>query len=173
MLKKTVQELNRLSFTDYLESDKRKFVIVLDNIRSMHNVGAAFRIADSFLAEKIILCGITATPPRNEISKTALGAEDYVKWSYFSKTLDAINHLKENGFTIIAIELCHNSIPLKSFIYTSDKKYAFVFGNEVSGVDEIVLQSADSICEIEQFGSKHSLNVSVALGIVSWNFAIN
>jgi len=168
MKKKTMSELNRLSVADFKEKDKNKVVIVLDNIRSMHNVGSVFRTADAFLVEEVILCGLTPRPPHRDIHKSALGATETVRWSYQQETKDAITALKNNGYTIAAIEQAHGSIPLQRYTMESKEKIALVFGNEVQGVDDAILSISDTCIEIPQFGSKHSLNISVSVGVVLW-----
>jgi len=169
MRKLKVTELKRLNQTEFKQAKKIPLVIVLDNVRSLHNVGSVFRTSDAFLVEAIYLCGITATPPHAEIHKTALGAEDSVNWKYFEKTLDAIEELKEQQYHIVAVEQAENSISLESFM-PENEKYAIIFGNEVKGIDQEVMNRCDSCIEIPQFGTKHSLNVSVAAGIVIWKF---
>ena len=162
------EELDRLSAAEFKEADKNPIVIVLDNIRSMNNVGAAFRTSDAFLVEKIILCGITAKPPHKDINKTALGATDTVTWEYYQDTTDAIEVLRAEGFRIYSVEQAENSIMLNDFKVDKDQKYALVFGNEVFGVDQKVVDVSDGVLEIPQYGSKHSLNISVSIGIVLW-----
>lgn len=146
-------------------------VLVLDNVRSRHNIGSAFRTSDAFCIEKIMLCGISSTPPSAEIHKTALGAEDSVDWEYFEKTEDAVNILKQNHYIPIAIEQTESSIELNCFIPNDKHKYALVFGNEVKGIQQNVVDMCSLCLEIPQFGTKHSLNVSVSVGIVLWRFA--
>jgi tRNA G18 (ribose-2'-O)-methylase SpoU len=163
-----VNELGRLSKEEFKQSPKIPVVIVLDDIRSRHNIGAAFRTADAFAVESIILCGICATPPNNEIHKSALGAEETVKWKYKSETLNAIKDLKEKGYTIICAEQTENSTRLQNLTIEYSNKYAVVFGNEVKGVRQEVLDICDVAVEIPQFGTKHSLNVSVSIGIILW-----
>ena len=167
MRKLKVTELKRLNQTEFKQAKKIPLVVVLDNVRSLHNVGSVFRTSDAFLVEAIYLCGITATPPHAEIHKTALGAEESVDWKYFEKTLDAIEELKKQKYLIVAVEQAENSISLESFT-PENEKYAIVFGNEVKGIDQEVMNRCDSCIEIPQFGTKHSLNVSVAAGIVIW-----
>lgn len=164
-------ELQRISSEEFLTIKKSPLVIVLDNIRSMHNVGAAFRIADAFLIDRIYLCGITATPPRNEISKTALGAENHVAWQYCKETIDVVETLKNDGYTIISIEQTSVSEDLDTFIPDLSSKYALIYGHEVTGVDDRVLALCNYFLEIKQFGAKHSLNVSVSIGIATWHIA--
>ncbi len=162
-------ELNRISIEEYKKSKKLPFVIVLDNIRSLNNIGSVFRTADSFRIDKIHLCGISATPPHREIHKTALGATDSVNWIYFKKTIDSIKQLKQQGYSIIAIEQVDKSISLEEYTPSSSDKLAFVFGNEIKGISENILDYIDICVEIPQFGTKHSLNVSVSVGIVLWH----
>ena len=165
-----MEELGRLTSEEFKQSEKQPVCFVLDNIRSLQNVGSFFRTGDSFSVESILLCGITGTPPNREIEKTALGATDSVDWSYFETTLEAIKWLKDNQFEVICLEQTHQSIFLQEFTPSRDKKYAFVFGNEVFGVENEVLDSADLILEIPQSGTKHSLNVSVTAGLVIWDY---
>jgi tRNA G18 (ribose-2'-O)-methylase SpoU len=167
MRKLKITELKRLSPAEFKAAKKIPLVVVLDNVRSLHNVGAVFRTADAFLVEAVYLCGITAVPPHVEIHKTALGAEDSVAWKYLKKTLDAIEELKRQNCHIAAVEQAENSIPLEK-LTLANGKYAVIFGNEVKGVDQEVLNRCDSCIEIPQFGVKHSLNVSVTAGIVIW-----
>ena len=167
MRKLKVTELKRLNQTEFKQAKKIPLVVVLDNVRSLHNVGSVFRTSDAFLVEAIYLCGITATPPQAEIHKTALGAEDSVNWKYFEKTLDAIEELKKQKYHIAAVEQAENSISLESLM-PQNEKYAIIFGNEVKGIDQEVMNRCDSCIEIPQFGTKHSLNISVAAGIVIW-----
>ena len=163
-------ELKRLSVEEFGEHKKSPIVVVLDNIRSQHNVGSAFRSSDAFLVEKIYLCGITGTPPTAEIHKAALGAEFSMDWEYFEKTIEAVESLKGNGYEIVSIEQVEGAVMLNDFIPDRDKKYAFIFGNEVKGVDQQVVDNSDLCIEIPQFGTKHSLNVSVSIGVVLWSF---
>ena len=165
---KKLEELGRMSINQFKDADKLPVCIVLDNIRSLHNVGSAFRTADAFTVEKIYLTGITGTPPHREIQKTALGATESVPWSYYGKTEDVLVQLKNEGYTIMLIEQTTASIPLQQFKPQEDKRYALVFGNEVNGVSDEAMPFADEALEIPQFGTKHSLNVSVCLGIVMW-----
>jgi tRNA G18 (ribose-2'-O)-methylase SpoU len=162
-------ELNRLSIKEFKESDKTPIIIVLDNIRSFNNVGSAFRTADAFRLEKIFLCGITAKPPHREIHKTALGATESVDWEYFSNTLAAVEKLKNDGYSIFGIEQVDNSTMLQIFSPEKGKKYALIFGNEVNGISDNIINSCDMFLEIPQIGTKHSLNVSVSIGIVVWH----
>ncbi|MGV8827531.1 MAG: RNA methyltransferase [Breznakibacter sp.] len=173
MRKLSMEELNRLTPEAYKETNKLPVTIVLDNVRSLNNVGSIFRTADALLIEEIILTGITATPPHKEIHKTALGAEDTVAWRYFENTLDAIAALKEQGYTICSLEQVTNSVSLVDFKPEGQARYALVFGNEVKGVQQEVIQQSDLCLEIPQFGTKHSFNVSVTAGIVMWEFFKN
>ena len=168
MRKLKLDELNRASITDFKTQKKLPIVVVLDNVRSMHNIGSIFRTGDGFAIEQIYLCGITAHPPHREIEKTALGATQSVNWKYFTNTLEAIAELRNNGHHIIAIEQAENSIMLNEFTPKATEKYALIFGNEVNGVSEEVLNIADGCIEIPQWGSKHSLNISVSAGVVLW-----
>ncbi|GAB1373692.1 RNA methyltransferase [Bacteroidales bacterium] len=146
-------------------------IIVLDNIRSQHNIGAAFRSADAFTAERIILCGICATPPSADIHKSALGAENTILWEYFDESTDAVNRLKEEGYEIISVEQTENSIMLNKIKLKRESRYALVFGNEVKGVKQEVVDMSDAVLEIPQHGTKHSINVSVSIGVVLWEFS--
>ncbi len=163
-------ELNRISVNEFKLQKKIPLVIVLDNIRSLNNIGSVFRTSDAFLIEKIFLCGITACPPKTEIHKTALGATDSVDWQYFNNTVDAVNELKNNNYIIVSIEQVENSVSLLDFYPDKNKKYAFILGNEVKGVLQDVVNLSDFSIEIPQFGTKHSLNISVTTGIVIWDF---
>ncbi len=169
MKKLKITELQRLSKEQFHEVEKIPLVVVLDEVRSLNNVGSIFRTSDAFLVEKIYLCGITATPPHPEIHKTALGAEDTIAWRYFENTLDAIQSLKNDGYIVYSIEQVHNSTMLNELSLDKAKKYAVVFGNEVKGVQQEVVNQSDGCIEIPQFGTKHSLNVSVTAGIVIWD----
>jgi tRNA G18 (ribose-2'-O)-methylase SpoU len=162
------EELNRLTTDEFKKAGKIPVVLVLDNVRSSHNVGSVFRTADAFRIEKIVLCGITATPPDKDIRKTALGATESVDWSYAENTVDAIQSLKEDGYRIYAIEQAEGSIPLSGFRPDPDDRLALVFGHEVKGVQEEVMEVVDGCIEIPQAGTKHSLNISVSAGIVLW-----
>lgn len=144
--------------------------MVLDNVRSLHNVGSVFRTSDAFSIERLLLCGITATPPHKELRKTALGATESVAWEYAATTVDAISALKNEGFKIVAVEQTEHSVALEAFIPKSDEKYVLIFGHEVNGVDQEVLNQCDAVIEIAQSGTKHSLNVSVSAGVVLWHF---
>jgi 23S rRNA (guanosine2251-2'-O)-methyltransferase len=163
------EELDRLTAEEIQKKDKNPIVIVLDNLRSRHNVGSAFRTADAFLCEKIMLCGITAQPPHREIHKTALGATDTVAWEYHENTRQAILDLRNKGYKIASIEQADQSISLEKFLIQPREKLALVFGNEVKGVQEEVVKLSDYVIEIPQFGTKHSLNVSVSIGVVIWD----
>jgi tRNA G18 (ribose-2'-O)-methylase SpoU len=163
-------ELKRLSPREYRDAEKTPLVVVLDNLRSGHNIGSAFRTSDAFRIEKIVLCGISSPPPSAEIHKTALGAEDSVEWEYFETTEEAITRLTEQGYTVLAVEQTENSLPLDTFVPEKTGKYALVFGNEVKGVGQKVVDMCEACIEIPQFGTKHSLNVSVSVGVVLWHF---
>lgn len=165
-----LEELNRLSVEAYKEVAKIPLAVVLDNIRSQHNIGSVFRTSDAFRVKEILLCGITATPPNVEIHKTALGAEDAVSWRYFEETQEALQVLKKAGYTVFSIEQAENSISLESITLEKEKKYAVIFGHEVHGVQQAIVDSSDGCIEIPQYGTKHSLNVSVTAGIVIWDF---
>ena len=166
MRKLSMDELQRKTVDDFKKADKQKIVVVLDNIRSMHNVGSVFRTSDAFLIEAICLCGFTPQPPHRDINKTALGATETVDWIYYNTTTDAVNDLKNRGYKVYAIEQVESSISLEKFI--CNEPTAVVFGNEVDGVDDSVLKLVDGSIEIPQLGMKHSLNISVAAGIVLW-----
>lgn len=167
---KSVIELNRISIEDFKKAEKIPLIVVLDNVRSLNNIGSIFRTSDAFLIEAIFLCGITACPPNAEIHKTALGAEYSVNWKYFENTKEAILLLKEEKYTICAVEQAKNSVMLDEMILSENSKYALILGNEVKGVSQEVIDLCDQCVEIPQFGTKHSLNVSVAGGIVVWEF---
>lgn len=169
MKKLKLEELGRISAGAYKGAEKIPVVIVLDNVRSLHNVGSVFRTADAFLVEKIILTGITGTPPNREIHKTALGATESVPWEHQAESAQAVSQLKSQGYTVVCVEQTDVSKPLQSFDPLPSDKYALVFGNEVNGVSEDVIALADVALEVPQGGSKHSLNVSVCLGIVIWH----
>lgn len=162
-------ELDRLNVDEFKQATKMPVIVVLDNIRSLNNIGSVFRTADAFLVEKIILCGITATPPHKDIRKTALGATQSVDWEYTENTLEAIQKLKSNGVQTIAIEQAENAIHLQDFSPKNDERLALVFGNEVKGVSQEVVSACDHVLEIPQFGTKHSLNISVSVGVVVWD----
>jgi tRNA G18 (ribose-2'-O)-methylase SpoU len=168
MRKLSLHELNRLSVEEFKKIEKFPVVAVLDNVRSLNNVGSFFRTADALCLHEIILCGITAKPPHNDIHKTALGAEDSVDWRYFDDTVNAIDALLADEYTICSVEQAENSTLLHQFAIEPSKKYAFVFGNEVKGVQQAVIDKSQFCIEIPQFGTKHSFNVSVSAGIVLW-----
>lgn len=165
-------ELGRVSAEEYRELPDSGLVVVLDNVRSAHNVGSVFRTSDSFKIDKVFLCGICAVPPSAEIHKSALGAEDSVQWEHFDDTLDAVRRLKEDGYTVVCAEQTVGSVMLDGFVPEQGRKYAVVFGNEVSGVRQDVVDAADFCLEIPQFGTKHSLNVSVSAGVILWHFRL-
>jgi 23S rRNA (guanosine2251-2'-O)-methyltransferase len=173
MQKLSMDELNRKSVNEFKHSEKMRIIVVLDNIRSMHNVGSVFRTADAFLLQGIYLCGYTPQPPHRDINKTALGATETVEWKYFDNITDVVKFLRDAGFKIFAVEQVKNSISLQKFIFEQDDKLAVIFGNEVSGVGEEVLKLCDGCIEIPQLGMKHSLNISVAAGIVLWELVRN
>ena len=162
-------ELDRLSVDAFKEADKTPLIIVLDNIRSLNNIGSVFRTSDAFLIRKIYLCGITATPPHKDIHKTALGSTETVDWEYVENTLELVERLKQNGIKVISIEQAENAIMLNNFIPKQQKIYALVFGNEVKGVGQKVVSTSDMVVEIPQYGTKHSLNISVSVGVVVWD----
>ena len=164
-------EMNRLSIEEFREAPKLPLVVVLDNVRSLYNIGSIFRSCDAFRVKSVYLCGITATPPNAEIHKTALGGEDSVEWKYFEKTEDVIQQLRQEDYFIYSIEQVENSTRLQNLSLDATKTYAVVFGNEVKGVSQNVVDLSNDCLEIPQFGTKHSLNVSVAAGIVIWEFA--
>jgi len=164
------EELGRKTVEEFKQSSKIPVTVVLDNIRSMNNIGSVFRTSDAFLIEKIVLCGITAQPPHNDIRKTALGATESVDWEYYEKTENAVKYLKSEKYTIIAIEQVEKSILLNNFTIDKNKKYALIFGNEVKGVRQQIVDMCDFFIEIPQEGTKHSLNISVSAGIVLWDF---
>ena len=166
--KKNIFELTNCSVSQYLQMEKLPVAVLLDNVRSMYNVGSVFRTSDAFLISEVILCGITGCPPHPEISKTALGAEESVKWRYCESALTAVKDMKKEGWLICVLEQAHGSIPLQNFIPSSDLKYLLVAGNEVEGVSQEIVDLADIILEIPQHGVKHSLNVSVSVGIALW-----
>lgn len=163
--------MGRIGREEFLSSHKLPLTVVLDNIRSLHNVGSVFRTSDAFRVERIVLCGITATPPSAEIHKTALGAEDVVPWQHFPDTMEAVAMLKNEGYEVYSIEQCEGSIALQDFPLHEGKRYAIIMGNEVKGVQQQVVDASDGAIEIPQFGTKHSLNVSVTAGMVIWEFA--
>ena len=169
MRKLANSELNRLGIEDFKNATKTPLIIILDNVRSLNNIGSVFRTADAFLIEKIYLCGITATPPNKEIHKTALGATESVNWEYAQSTLDIVKHLQAKNVCVISIEQTENAVMLNDFKPEIEKKYAIIFGNEVKGVEQEVVSASDNVIEIPQYGTKHSLNVSVSTGIVIWD----
>lgn len=160
-------ELNRLTISQYKNTPKNKVVVVLDNVRSMHNVGSVFRTSDAFSIEKIMLCGITGTPPHKEIRKSAIGAEKSVEWEYFKDTMEAAQSVKEQGYTLVGVEQTSESKSLKKELF-NDTPIALIFGNEVDGVSDEVLSACDYCVEIPQFGTKHSFNISVSVALVLW-----
>lgn len=168
MKKKTIWDLHRVTIEEYKCLDKTPIVVVVDNVRSLNNIGSLFRTVDGFGLQGIILCGISATPPSPEIHKTALGAEDSVDWAYYESTIQAISYLKEEGYTVCCLEQVEGSTMLQDFRRDPSKKYALVIGNEVEGVDPAVVDLCDIFLEIPQNGTKHSLNVSVSAGIAMW-----
>lgn len=165
-----VEELNRIDIEEFKQAQKINLTVVLDNIRSQNNIGSVFRTSDAFRVKELMLCGITAIPPQVDIHKTALGAEDSMQWRYFDDTIDAISILKREGYIIFSIEQTENSISLEQLSIEEDKKYAIVLGHEVHGVQQSVIDASDGCIEIPQHGTKHSLNISVAAGIVIWDF---
>ncbi len=170
MRKLEITELNRITTEEFKKATKIPLVVVLDNVRSLHNVGSVFRTSDAFLVEKICLCGITSTPPQPEIHKTALGAEFSVEWQYYEETQEAVREYKEKGYHIFSIEQVENSIKLPDLQLEPDGKYVVILGNEVKGVQQEIVDMSDDSIEIPQFGTKHSLNVSVTSGIIIWSF---
>ena len=166
-------EMNRLSVEEFHQAEKTPLIVVLDDVRSMHNVGSVFRTADAFRLEAVYLCGITGCPPHNEIHKTALGAEDSVDWRYFKTALEAVEELKGRGVTVLSVEQAEDSTKLPQFQPEPGKSYAIVMGNEVKGVHQEVIDASDGCLEIPQFGTKHSMNVSVTAGIVIYHFVLH
>ena len=164
-------EMQRLTVEEFREAKKLPLIVVLDDVRSMHNVGSVFRTADTFRVEAVYLCGITSTPPMAEIHKTALGAEESVRWQYFPTALDAVSQLKADGYTVYSVEQVEHSTKLHRFQADDERKYAVIFGNEVKGVHQEVVDASDGCLEIPQLGTKHSMNVSVTAGIVIYKFA--
>jgi len=161
-------ELGRKSVNEYKKADKSPIIVVLDNVRSMNNIGSVFRTADAFLVQAVHLCGITAKPPHKDIQKTALGATESVPWKYYETTIETINQLKDDGYIIISVEQAEEAIPLSDFVVKKGSKYALVFGHEVRGVGQEIVDLSDYCIEIPQFGTKHSFNISVSAGIVLW-----
>lgn len=170
MRKLKVTEMNRLTVDEFRTSDKMPLTVVLDDVRSLYNVGSVLRSCDAFRVEKVVLCGITAAPPHPEIHKTALGAEDSVSWRHADSALEAVRELRRQGVTVMAVEQCEGSTMLNTFVPETGRRYAVVLGNEVKGVRQDVVDECDGCLEIPQFGTKHSLNVSVTAGIVVWHF---
>lgn len=170
MKKLKLDELNRVGVEEFKEQEKLPVIVVLDNVRSMHNIGSVFRTADGFAIEKLYLCGITAQPPHREIEKTALGATQSVAWVHYETTTAAVDALRLEGYVIIAIEQASGSTMLNTFIPKTDQKYALIFGNEVNGVSDEVMTQIDECIEIPQFGTKHSFNIVISAGIVLWDF---
>ena len=170
MRKLKLDELNRATVDEFKTQDKLPIAVVLDNVRSMHNIGSIFRTADGFAIEQVCLCGITAQPPHREIEKTALGATQSVNWTYFETPVQAVEKLRDDGYKIIAIEQAESSIMLNTFTPAAGEKYALIFGNEVNGVSDEVMLHIDDCIEIPQFGTKHSFNIVVSAGIVLWDF---
>ncbi len=164
------EELARLDVAAFKRAKKIPLSIILDDVRSLNNIGSVFRSADAFLVEKIYLCGITATPPHKDIHKTALGATESVAWEYVPNAVDIVSQLKLKGYTTMAVEQAEPAIQLNDFEPETNKKYALIFGNEVKGVSQEVVDAADGVLEIPQFGTKHSLNIAVSAGIVIWDF---
>ena len=171
MRKLRTVEMHRLSVEEFKEAEKLPLIVVLDDVRSLYNVGSVFRSCDAFRVEAVYLCGITATPPNAEIHKTALGGEDAVDWLYFQNTEEAVQKLHDDGYFVYSIEQVEHSTKLQTLQLDDDKKYAVIFGNEVKGVKQNIVDAGDGCLEIPQFGTKHSLNVSVTAGIVVWEFA--
>ena len=169
MRKLKITELNRISIEEFKEADKLPLVVVLDDIRSLHNIGSVFRTADAFRIECIYLCGITATPPHPEMNKTALGAEFTVDWKYVNNAVETVDNLRSEGYVVYSVEQAEGSIMLDELTLDRSKKYAVVMGNEVKGVQQEVIDHSDGCIEIPQYGTKHSLNVSVTAGIVIWD----
>ncbi|MDO5570220.1 MAG: RNA methyltransferase [Bacteroidales bacterium] len=168
--KLSIADMNRISKDEFKTTDKMPLILVLDNVRSLNNIGAMFRTSDAFLVESIYLCGISSPPPSPEIHKTALGAEDVVDWKYFEDTHNAVDKLKQMGYIVYSIEQVENSIKLDKIQLDKNFKYAVIMGNEVKGVQQSVVDISDGCIEIPQFGTKHSLNVSVTAGLVIWDF---
>lgn len=171
MRKLKITEMGRLSREQFAVAQKMPLIVILDDVRSMYNVGSVFRTSDAFRVESIYLCGITACPPHQEIHKTALGAEDTVSWKHYDDTLTAVNELKGRGYTVLAIEQCEGSTMLQDLQTSPEQPYAIVMGNEVKGVRQDVIDACNGCIEIPQFGTKHSLNVSTTAGIIIWEFA--
>ena len=164
-----ITELHRISVEEFKKADKLPLVVILDNVRSLHNIGSVFRTSDAFRIECIYLCGITATPPHPEMHKTALGAEFTVDWKYVNNAVEAVDNLRQEGYVVYSVEQAENSVMLEDLKLDCDKRYAVVLGNEVKGVQQEVIDHSDGCIEIPQYGTKHSLNVSVTAGIVIWD----
>ena len=164
-------EMQRLTVEEFQQAEKLPLIVVLDDVRSMYNVGSVFRTCDTFRVEAVYLCGISCTPPATEIHKTALGAEDSVNWKYFASAVEAVEELKKNGYTVFSVEQVEHSTKLQTFVPEHGKKYAVVMGNEVKGVHQEVVDASDGCLEIPQLGTKHSMNVSVTTGIIIYKFA--
>jgi len=162
-------ELDRLDVTDFKDAEKSPIIIILDNVRSLNNIGSVFRTADAFLVQKIYLCGITATPPHKDIRKTALGATESVDWEYRKNTLELVDELKQSGVKIVSVEQAENAVMLNDYKVDAAETTALIFGNEVKGVSQEVVNTSDTVLEIPQFGTKHSLNISVSTGVVVWD----
>ena len=171
MRKRLNEELGRKTVREFAESEKIPVSIVLDNVRSQNNIGSVFRTADAFLIERILLCGITSTPPHRDIQKTALGATESVEWKYYKETKEAVAWLKKNGYAIVAVEQVDGAYELQDFPATPGKKYALIFGHEITGVSQDIVNMCDFCIEIPQFGTKHSFNIAVSAGIVLWEVA--
>ncbi len=163
------EELNRKSVDEFRNASKTPIIIVLDNVRSLNNVGSVFRTSDAFLVEAVYLCGITGTPPNKDIQKTALGSTDSVCWKHFKTTIDAVGVLKQNNYKVYSVEQAQSSIMLNNFYPEKGQKLAIIFGNEVKGVDQEVINASDDVIEIPQVGTKHSINIAVSVGIVTWD----
>lgn len=173
MKKKTIWDLNRVSLDEYRSAKKLPLTIVLDNVRSLNNIGSIFRTSDAFAVERLMLCGVTGTPPSPEIHKTALGAEDSVAWEYFPTTLEAVEKLKAEGYVVCALEQVEGSVSLEKFEVIPTQKYAVIAGNEVDGVDQAIVDRADVCLEIPQIGTKHSLNVAVSTALAIWHLFLS
>lgn len=170
MQKKSMLDLHRISAEEFKQVEKIPVAVVLDDVRSEMNVGSVFRTADAFVINQVVLCGITGKPPKHEIHKTALGAEDSVEWTHHKTALEAVEQLREQGYTICSIEQVHGSVSLEEFTIDPRKKYAIVLGNEVKGVSQVVVDASDCCIEIPQLGTKHSLNIACSAAIVMWHF---
>jgi tRNA G18 (ribose-2'-O)-methylase SpoU len=168
MRKLKIEELNRISVDEFKASEKHPIVIILDNVRSMNNVGSAFRTGDAFRVERICLCGITAKPPHRDIRKTALGSTESVDWKYYKHTLDAVQEFRDKGYKIFSVEQAEGSTMIQDLKISKEDKFCLIFGNEVFGVEDEVIRESDTCLEIPQFGTKHSLNIAVSVGIVTW-----